>query len=408
MLEKIESLKSSVVTKIVPIGWRLKIKSLRSGINHDSLISKNEPKIIVAIAADYGNLGDIAITHAQINFLRDHFPRHKIIPIHVDDFFMIIKLKKLINDVDIITIIGGGNMGDLYEGLESYRRYIIHLFPNNKIISFPQSIHFQEKKSLDKSIKIYSKHQNLHIFAREMQSYEIMKDCFRKNNVYLVPDIVLSLNRIEPILKRDGIIICLRNDLEKKISRNLTDSLVSSIKDRYKKVSEHDTVINNYSVEFAMKELDRFLENFKSAKVVVTDRLHGMIFCAITNTPCLVLPNSNHKIASTYHQWLVNFKHIILVEKFDEETMLGLIDTLYDSQTSETMFNSDFNDKFTPLLKALKDEVYYSRKRLKLLKASIKLFGWIFHNHSLRHIALLVYLLNMDLDFFIFMITGVF
>ena len=142
------------------------------------LISKSELKMIVALAADYGNLGDIAITHTQINFLRDHFPNCKVITVYVNDLGILPTLKKSINSKDIITIIGGGNMSDVYEGLEARRRVHLNLFPNNKIISFPQSIDFKSKKSLNKSINVYSKHQNLHIFAREPQSYEIMKENF--------------------------------------------------------------------------------------------------------------------------------------------------------------------------------------------------------------------------------------
>src|SRR5690606_20530130 len=142
--------------------------------------SKDNPKVIVALAADYGNLGDVAITKAQTNFIRDAFPNHHILPIYLDEInAYLIPLKKLLIPDDVITIIGGGNMGDLYEGFEEYRRSIIKFFPNNKIISFTQTIDFSETDegltSIRKSIKVYSGHNNLHIFAREPQSYEKMK-----------------------------------------------------------------------------------------------------------------------------------------------------------------------------------------------------------------------------------------
>ncbi|MDK8210749.1 polysaccharide pyruvyl transferase family protein, partial [Bacillus subtilis] len=49
---------------------------------------------------------------------------------------------------------------------------------------------------------------------------------------------------------------------------------------------------------------------FKAAEVVLTDRLHGMIFCAITRTPCIVFNNYNHKIESSYNDWLKDLKYI--------------------------------------------------------------------------------------------------
>lgn len=46
------------------------------------------------------------------------------------------------------------------------------------------------------------------------------------------------------------------------------------------------------------------LGQFQSARLVVTDRLHGMILAVLAGTPCLVLPNSNHKIRQTWLDWL--------------------------------------------------------------------------------------------------------
>ena len=40
-----------------------------------------------------------------------------------------------------------------------------------------------------------------------------------------------------------------------------------------------------------------------SKKLVITDRLHGAISCAISSTPCIVLPNCYHKIKS-FMSWM--------------------------------------------------------------------------------------------------------
>ena len=42
------------------------------------------------------------------------------------------------------------------------------------------------------------------------------------------------------------------------------------------------------------------LSQFRAAQLVVTDRLHGMIMSLLAGTPCLVLPNGNHKISQTW------------------------------------------------------------------------------------------------------------
>ena len=56
------------------------------------------------------------------------------------------------------------------------------------------------------------------------------------------------------------------------------------------------------------------LSQFRAAKLVVTDRLHGMILCLLSGTPCLVLPNSNHKIRQTQSDWLRNHPRLVFLE----------------------------------------------------------------------------------------------
>lgn len=299
-------------------------------------ILKEDPKIVVALAADYGNMGDVAITKAQFTFIKDTYTDHKIVPLYLSDINKkLIPLKKVISPKDIITIIGGGNMGDQYELFEEHRRNIIKFFPKNKIISFPQTIDFnishEGKKALNRSINIYSKHRNLHIFAREPHSFNMMKEIFKGNYVYMVPDIVLYLNKVEPELNRDGIILSLRNDSEKKISNAQREQLVSLIIEQYDNVEFLDTHVgdDNYAKEKADTELDKMWNSFKKSKVVVTDRLHGMIFCAITKTPCVVLPNSNHKIAGTYYKWLSDLEYIEFVKEYDEKIVLDFIYKYY-------------------------------------------------------------------------------
>jgi pyruvyl transferase EpsI len=72
-----------------------------------------------------------------------------------------------------------------------------------------------------------------------------------------------------------------------------------------------DTVIpRNLKLEERDTILDAKLDEFKQAALVVTDRLHGMVFAAITATPCIVLPNSYHKIKGLYDDWLTHLPYI--------------------------------------------------------------------------------------------------
>ena len=128
-------------------------------------IDKHEKKVIVGLAADYSNLGDVAITYAQTEFLKEVYPDHKIVDFPISQSFEQMKeLKRLINENDIITLVGGGNTGDHYDSTEYARQFFIKQFSDNTVISFPQTIDFSDTKKgrhlLKVAQKTYGKHKD--------------------------------------------------------------------------------------------------------------------------------------------------------------------------------------------------------------------------------------------------------
>ena len=132
-------------------------------------LSKN---VFIFLACDYANLGDYAITVAQKRILEVAFPDRKIIPVYMTQTYSALKSVLKLNRVDdIVTIIGGGNIGELYYGYERKRNLVVDKLKKNRIISFPQTISFSEtflgKLALKRSVRTYSRHPNLTFFARE-------------------------------------------------------------------------------------------------------------------------------------------------------------------------------------------------------------------------------------------------
>ena len=290
------------------------------------------------LAADYGNLGDIAIAYAQNKFLKDNFPDHTIVVVPISQTYRKIKsLKKKMNKDDIVTITGGGNMSDMYEDIEEQRRFVIKKFPNNRIISFPQTMNFSHtevgENELTKTQSIYNAHGNLTIFARERKSYKAMKRLFHKCRVLLAPDIVLYLNKLDQQKQRDTskLIICLRDDEE--VTSSAARRAVSDIIPRYPHVLSLDTVINanKISPQKGRRELQRLWGQFASAGLVVTDRLHGMIFCAITNTPCIALNNSNRKVQGVFNEWIKGSYPILFAQT--KASVQASVDDIIKQQT---------------------------------------------------------------------------
>lgn len=292
----------------------------------NKILDKNRNYAFIFLAADYGNLGDVAITYAQTKFLKDILGNNfEVIEIPISHSLEgLYFVKKNIKRGDIITSVGGGNLGDLYNQIEFIRQLAVRSFPKNKFISFPQTFDFSEtaegKKALAIAKKVYNAHPNLYMVAREKTSYALMKQHFEKAHILLTPDIVLSLNKEYPKLERNGAVICMRQDKEKNLTQKQTAFIQYEINNRFKSVTMYDTHINrdNMNIEEREEELEKIWNTFKSAELVVTDRLHGMIFCYITNTPCLVFQNNNHKVRETY-DWIMSNHNINLLKSFSEK-----------------------------------------------------------------------------------------
>ena len=310
-------------------------------------------KCIVCLAADYGNLGDVAITYAQEKFLQERLPEYEIIDFPISKTLTHLKaLKNVCSTDDIITIVGGGNMGDMYFDIELLRLLIVLKFPNNKIISFPQTIDYsdsgQSKKLQSLSRRIYSRHKNLWLCAREIVSFNTMKSLYPKCNIILTPDIVMSLNKREPEVFRRDITLCLRNDKEQgRFSQSIT-KLRKDLAASCFKVSEYDTHIgrNHLSNEERVAELTKIWNQFRHSQWVITDRLHGMIFAFITGTPAIVFPNSNFKIEKSY-KWIKDCGYIFFVTD-DKMNVLGLL-----SQTPDTSNFTVIHDMIVDSFKSI-------------------------------------------------------
>ncbi len=312
--------------------WRFQNKSLKE-LSFETPKQK-EKRVFIFLAADYGNLGDVAITYAQHKFLQTLFSGYCVIQIPISKSIEgIAFVQKILAKNDIITTVGGGNMGDLYPMIEHFRQMVISNFTKNKTISFPQTIDFGDtpsgKKALKKAVKVYSKHPELILLAREQKSFDFFNKYFNKNTVIKVPDIVLTLDKTNKNQARSSAVICLRDDKEKKLNPGQEKVLLDIVKEKFGSFITRDTHIggSNISLYKRIKSLENIWNDFRSAEVVITDRLHGMIFCYITNTPALVFLNNNHKIKSS-HKWIQHADHIHLMQDFSEEDIKSSLEYL--------------------------------------------------------------------------------
>ncbi|WP_445384804.1 polysaccharide pyruvyl transferase family protein [Robiginitalea sp. IMCC44478] len=344
-----------IKAKLILLAYRFGIKKFK--YSYGSLTTKN---IYIFLAADYGNLGDAAITYAQHKFLKQHFPDYSIHEIPISCTLEgIAAVKKTITPGDIVTTVGGGNMGDLYPMIETFRQLVIQYFPDNLIVSFPQTVDFKENKSgeyaLKKAIKLYSNHPRLVLLAREAKTYQFFREHFKKNHSFLVPDIVMTLKPSMESGQRAGVLICLRNDKEKKLNPDQEKSLLDLVEKEFVRHTFRDTHIGGSGLPLIKrtKELFAIWKDFKNSQLIITDRLHGMIFAFITNTPALVFLNNNHKIQSSY-EWIKNSGNIHLMKEFDETKILKTLKSLSENKQPSDGEAVNLDPKFSEALKFIK------------------------------------------------------
>lgn len=320
-------------------------------------VNRNDKKVLIALSPDYANIGDIAIYLAQVKLLNEVYPDRKIIEIPMFDFYeWIEELKRVLNEDDIITIIGGGNMGSVYKGAEVRRIDLVKCFPNNKIIGFPQSTSYYCKNDGDLYrlyLKIYDENKNITFFFREKLSYDIIRTKIR-NETYLVPDMAMYLmNKIDfdKKIERSKIMLCFRNDIEKVTDNNIVSFISNLFSDD--DVEIMDTYLGDFRVDLSKREemFNNMINKFRESKIVITDRLHGMILALITKTPCIAFDNATKKISSSYDTWLKDIPYIRIVDNINgleiKEMISELTSTDYDNY--EINFDSEFDSLFDTL-----------------------------------------------------------
>ncbi|MBW9145263.1 polysaccharide pyruvyl transferase family protein [Clostridium sp. CM027] len=317
---------------------------------------KKTKKVLFCLTPNYGNMGDQAIAYATKKFFEENFKDYGFLQFERDEFYSYAKsIKKIVNEDDIIAIQGGGNMGNLYLREEHARRLVIKKFDECKVVSMPTTLSFTNDKVGDKHLrqmkKIYNKNNKLMLLAREEKTFSMMQEIFNVKS-FKVPDIVFYLENIFKVnSNRNNIMVCLRSDKE-SYWKNKKDNFIVNLKLKYDNVVETDTVVDReIDSNRREEELFNMWNEFRNSKVVITDRLHGMIFAFITKTPCIILRSADHKIIESY-KWIEGINYMRFVKELEFNTINNEIEELINLTTfDETNFKEEYFNKLVRLIK---------------------------------------------------------
>lgn len=294
--------------------YALRFASARS----DYLANGRKCPYLLLDTPEHGNIGDQAIALAERQLLDEWFGPGSYFEVTANQIEGFEKtLAKLSPMNQVILVHGGGFLGALWPNEEYRFRRILEAFKGHRIVVLPQTVTFDRTTSegeafFQESVTSWCVHSDLIICCRERQSERFVSENFPGVHALLTPDVVLGLDAPVTHDERHGVLLCMRADRERVLDDatigNLRAAVGSAISGE--PIACTDTVIDR-RVPPVRREREVFakLAEFSSARLVVTDRLHGMVFAAITGTPCIALDNSNGKVGRVY-EWIAELPYV--------------------------------------------------------------------------------------------------
>lgn len=162
---------------------------------------------------------------------------------------------------------------------------------------------------------------------------------------------VLYLDRSNASAEREGVYICLREDQESVLQKEQRNRVKTALFDEFGEIKAFTTTVGRrVSRDTREQELEALWSMLQSAEAVVTDRLHGMIFCALTGTPCVVIRSFDHKVMEGY-QWLKEIPMMKLIEQPEPERVTAAVKELLTKETNRAGFPRDM------YFKGLRDKI---------------------------------------------------
>lgn len=269
---------------------------------------KKQCQYLIFNGPNHGNLGDHAILLAEEELLKDKGILSFEILSHQIEYF-IKKYKNRVSRNDIVMITGGGNLGTLWEHEQIGVNKVLEAFKANKIVIFPQTIYYAKDRHANYRLKVdknvYKTCKKLLVCCRDKKTFDFCQTSLEVNAKY-TSDIVTYLNYSENDHARKNIMFCFRADKEKVLSNDEVNKIKDIILAKFKgeNIKYIDTVLpGKFSFHKGKKKLFELLNEISHTKLFITDRLHGMIFAAITGTPCIALANSSGKVKGVY-DWI--------------------------------------------------------------------------------------------------------
>ncbi len=230
---------------------------------------------------------------------------------------------------------GGGNLGDRWPEVDERRRRQLLLWREIPSLIFPQSIYFEDRGVWRRAREEYRAVEELTVFVRDDESLERGSEIFR-SPPRLVPDAAFGLGSLSRTTRpRTDILILARRDREQResVRRDLkalglraTDWTAERASNALRALHWSERLLTRYPGKLrflaqgrpllmrraAADRLARGLDVLSQGAVVITDRLHGHVLCALAGIPHVIVDNDYGKVAGFWRRWTSGFEGVRL------------------------------------------------------------------------------------------------
>lgn len=252
----------------------------------------------------HSNLGDQAQYYCWLRLFLKNYPEYRVVSMSArtttDEELE--RIKHQVTSDDLLFVHSGYLIFDPHPELPFICK-VVNVFHDMPITILPQTINLMSAEKKNEISNCFNAHPNLTIISRDEVSLHNADLLFPQCKRLLWPDVVTSLIGAEDFKfdneVRDGVMFCVRNDLEKFYSENQIDGLKKKFTGY--KVKEGDTTINfpwRFWPSRRESLIRKVISDFSKYQLIITDRYHGTIFSQVANTPVIVLSSTDHKLSS--------------------------------------------------------------------------------------------------------------
>ena len=279
------------------------------------------PKILYLMSPEYRNYGDVAIAEGAAHLLSEAVGLENVVEL-TNTFCMRWpdKVAALARPNDVLVFTGGGYMGDLWPDSQAAVERILASCPKNPAVLLPQTVYYRNPNGEGprRFAKVLGTRDKLTVLLRDAQSLSCMKSLTLGSGarVELAPDCALLLGGLGAAERRSGLVMCLRKDQESRgvVSEELCCKVAGSLGLSVRLASTVGNLAIPLPRSLRERSFKKAIEPFRTAELVVTDRLHATVLAALSGTPVVAFDNVSGKVSGVIRAWLPSLTYVRVLD----------------------------------------------------------------------------------------------